>query len=166
MKGTTRSSHPPTASLHDKDVPPVVAQVWADVAAVSRNLVENLKRERAIIHEYFLQQERQIAHNQSRFVDLECADRYADDPSFFLWNPDRSLNRQDFDYLHHHRKRFVPPVRELLEIVNAKITAQTAEGEPRYFNKLETNIGWTPHIVPIIFALHNRFSLEPSRLPD
>lgn len=80
-------------------------------------------------------------------------DHYADDPSFFLWDENRSLDRQDFDYLFYHRAHFKPWARTCLEIIASKLTHVTLDGADGYFKKLEKNVGWAAHITPIVFGL-------------
>lgn len=86
--------------------------------------------------------------------DQYLSTQYADDPSFSQWNSNRALYFQDFDYLHFHRQRFASPIPKHLEIIASKITHITANGEDGYFRKLERNIGWTTHIVPMVFTQH------------
>jgi hypothetical protein len=69
------------------------------------------------------------------------------------WDSKYALDLQDFAYLFLHRKQFRKRIKNLLEIVSAKITHICRDGEDGYFKKLEHNIGWTQYITPIIFAL-------------
>jgi hypothetical protein len=86
-------------------------------------------------------------------------DHYADDPSFFQWDENRSLDRQDFDYLFYHRAHFKPWVRTCLEIIASKLTHVTLDGDDGYFKKLERNVGWVSHITPIVLG-HYRYMNE------
>lgn len=79
-------------------------------------------------------------------------ERYRNDPSFKVWNRNRALNRQDFDYLFQHRRHFNKIIRTYLEIIAAKLTHVRQDGEDGYFNKLERNVGWKEHITPLIFS--------------
>lgn len=91
---------------------------------------------------------------EANAYDNYLSERYADDPGFRQWNSNRALYYQDFDYLHFHRRRFAPPIPKHLEIIASKITHIAANGEDGYFRKLQRNIGWTPHIVPMVFTQH------------
>lgn len=95
------------------------------------------------------------AHRAAVQYEVEIRKKYANQPDFFKWTPNRSLNRQDFDYLFWHRDQFNPPIRELLEIVAAKISHLKKNGEPGYFNKQEHNVGWTGFITPLILVRHS-----------
>ena len=81
-------------------------------------------------------------------------DHYADDRSFFIWDENRSFDRQDFDFLFYHRSHFKPWARTYLEIIASKLTHESLNGEDGYFNKLEKNVGWAAHITPIVFGTY------------
>ena len=102
--------------------------------------------------EHRLEQERYRAKQAAFKADDQLRDQHRDDLAFQTWNPNRALDIQDFEYLHLHRHHFDEQVREHLEIVAAKINRVSDDGRDGYFNKLERNIGWTPHIVPLLFT--------------
>jgi hypothetical protein len=81
-------------------------------------------------------------------------DHYADDPSLFQWDENRSLDRQNFDYLFYHRAHFKPWARTCLEIIASKLTHVTQDDEDGYFKKLARNVGWVEHITPIVFGAY------------
>jgi hypothetical protein len=79
-------------------------------------------------------------------------EHYAHDPGFFIWDENRSLDRQNFDYLFYHRAHFTAPVQTWLEIIASKITHVTLDGEDGYFRKAMRNVNWTAHITPMLFG--------------
>ncbi|MCU0772118.1 MAG: hypothetical protein MUE94_10185 [Verrucomicrobia bacterium] len=87
-------------------------------------------------------------------LDYEDAleDRYRNDPSFKVWDSNRALDFQDFDYLFQHRCKFGKSIRTHLEIIAAKLTHVGQDDEDGYFNKLERNVGWKGHITPLVFS--------------
>ena len=114
----------------------------------------SLRAEERWTRAHELREDNAKASCEANAYDQYLAEQYADNPSFSQWNSNRALDRQDFHYLHFHRHRFASPIPKHLEIIASKITHITAKGEDGYFHKLERNIGWTPHIVPMVFTQH------------
>ena len=98
--------------------------------------------------------EKARATSVARRYERVLKHRYAEDPSFFQWDENRSLDRQNFDYLFYHRAHFKPWARTNLEIIASKLTHVTQGGEDGYFNKLQRNVGWTAHITPIVLGAY------------
>jgi hypothetical protein len=100
--------------------------------------------------------ESSIEDGEARGAALSYEDvleeRYKDDPSFKVWDRNRALDFQDFDYLFWHRDHLSEHIRTYLEIIASKITHITRDGNAGYFNNLETNVGWTPHITAMLIA--------------
>jgi hypothetical protein len=85
------------------------------------------------------------------YEDL-LSDRYRDDPSFKVWNRNRALDIQNYDYLFWHRHNVNELTRTYLEIIAAKITHINQDDKDGYFKGLERNVNWTRHITPLLFS--------------
>ena len=114
------------------------------------SFLQHIKDDERAIAKLESKSERSQAHGCALNYEDYLAEKYADDPDFTTWNPNRALDLQDFDYLLIHRNRFSETVSTQLEFIAAKITHIKKDGDDGYFNKLERNVGWTKHITPLV----------------
>ena len=138
--------HAPAGALDDVAAP--VASPAAKAALEAFKEEERFQRKQVKVTE------KSRAKSASFRYEHLIEDHYADDPSFFQWDENRSLDRQNFDYLFYHRAHFKPWARTCLEIIASKLTHVTQDHEDGYFNKLERNVGWAAHITPIVFGAY------------
>jgi hypothetical protein len=117
----------------------------------SSPLIADVDREKQWVDEQDAQRAQHRAARAGRLLSDQLQAQQVGHADFFRWSR-RQYDRQDFDYLLHHRHRLDETIKEHLEIVAAKITHLNKDGSDGYFNKLERNIGWTPYITPIIFS--------------
>ena len=138
--------HAPAGALDDVATP--VASPAAKAALEAFKEEERFQRKQVKVTE------KSRAKSAAFRYEHRIEDHYADDPSFFAWNENRSCDRQSFDYLFYHRAHFKPWARTCLEIIASKLTHVTQDDEDGYFNKLERNVGWAAHITPIVLAAY------------
>ena len=141
--------HASTDALDNNDAAPRAKQF-----APSVNTTACYQEEERFYRNHVKSTEKARATSVARRYERVLKHRYAEDPSFFQWDENRSLDRQNFDYLFYHRAHFKPWARTNLEIIASKLTHVTQGGEDGYFNKLQRNVGWTAHITPIVLGAY------------
>jgi hypothetical protein len=122
------------------------------------SILDGLDDQRKFVHKHERERTNSRARREARVREIELEENL--DPAgrqdFQRWQPERRWDRSNFDYLFYHRKRLAKiygsALVQHLEIVSAKINFVSGEGRDGYFKKLERNIGWLDHILPIIFC--------------
>jgi hypothetical protein len=122
------------------------------------SVLEGLDEERRFLRAHDRESSRARAQREARRREIEIKEDCAPEVRAELqrWDPARWWDRSNFDYLFCHRERlgniYGRAVQEQLELVSAKINYVSPEGRDGYFKKLEQNVGWLDHILPLIFC--------------
>jgi hypothetical protein len=137
----------------DESVPDDVVKVWSEAERARHDrIVRAIRREDRWLRRSERDTEQMRAQHAARSTEIALRAKLEKNGADLSWNSKRALDLQGFSYLFLHRDRFDKQTRTWLEIVNAKITHISRDGEDSYFKKLEQNIGWTQYITPIIFT--------------
>jgi hypothetical protein len=130
-----------------------VIEVWSEAdRAWHERILRAIKREDRWWRKHERDSEQMRAAHAARSTEIALREELEESGADLSWNSKRALDLQNFQYVFLHRERFDEQTCKWLEIVNAKITHVSKDGEDGYFKKLEQNIGWTQHITPIIFS--------------
>jgi hypothetical protein len=111
-----------------------------------------IKAEQKFMRNLTKSSEASRATHMARCFEIEKAVQNAANPALLAWSRNRTLNMQDFGFLFRHRDRLSSRMCTYLEIICAKINHINDDNKKGYWNKLERNVGWTGHILPIAFS--------------